>query len=83
MINPFNCKEVTTRLALGDMSQYSWRERLMIRLHLAICWVCRKYERQMKVIGRAFSSSIENLRRESDTGPFKERLIKRLRHRQE
>jgi len=82
MMNPLNCKEVTTRLALGDITIYPIRERLLIRFHLAICWICRKYERQLSVIGQAFTSSIVNLRHATDTGPFKERLVKHLTHRQ-
>ena len=78
MINPFNCKEVTTRLALGDLSGAGRLERLAIRFHLAYCWFCKKYERQMKVIGTAFRASIDDRRRQSDSAAFKERLLRSL-----
>ncbi len=73
MIGPLNCKEVTTRLALKDLQQYSLADRVMIRFHLMICWVCRKYEKQMKVIGLAFKSAYEK-RQTTDVPAFKARL---------
>jgi hypothetical protein len=78
MIHLLNCKEVTTRLALGDLSHYPWRERLLIRFHLAICWICRKYERQMNAISQAFKGSIETRLHQEDISKFHERLASRL-----
>jgi len=78
MIHPLNCKEVTTRLALGEIERYGWLDRLMIRFHLVICWICRKYERQLRVIGKAFALSLEQKRREADLSKLKARLIHQL-----
>jgi len=78
MIHPLNCKEVTTRLAFGDIDHYGWADRFMIRFHLGICWVCRKYERQMRMIGKAFQRAVVNSGMRNRTSDFKERLISRL-----
>jgi len=78
MMHLLNCKEVTTRLALGDIRQYPWWERLVIRFHMVICDACRKYERQLKVIGKALGISIEEKRRKTDTADFQKRLINKL-----
>ena len=78
MIHPLNCGEVTRKLALGDIGQYDFADRFMIRFHLVICWVCRKYERQMKVIGRTFARAMEQKEKSLRSPEFKERLIKRL-----
>jgi len=80
MIHPLNCREVTTRLALGDIEQYTWMDRFMIRFHLFICWVCRKYERQMKVIGLHFQRVARQEGLKQAAPNFKERLITRLQH---
>jgi hypothetical protein len=78
MMNLLNCREVTTKLALGDLSRYRWRERAVIRFHLSICWVCRKYEKQIKKIGLAFRMSIQQNLQTQNISKFKERLIHHL-----
>jgi len=47
------CKEVTRRIATEEFAEGSWRDRLAVRLHLAMCQHCRRYFRQMREIGRA------------------------------
>jgi hypothetical protein len=77
-MNPLNCKEVATKMALGDLSKMRWKDRFLVRFHMAICWVCRKYERQIKLIGRAFAVSIETRQSREDISKFRERLIQQF-----
>ena len=80
-MNPLNCKEVTTKLALGNLSQMTWKDRLLVRFHLVICWVCRKYERQIKLIGRSFSFLIDTQQSQEDIPKFRKQLIQQFRQR--
>ncbi len=74
-MNPLNCKEVTARMALGDLSQLSRLERWTVRFHMAICWVCRKYEKQIRVIAKAFQHNLETSVHAQDISNLKKRLI--------
>jgi hypothetical protein len=78
MIHPLNCKAATTKLALGDLSKMSWGDRLSVRFHLAICWVCRKYEKQVKVISKAFEFAASQAMASKDMVGFKKRLVQGL-----
>jgi len=78
VIHPLNCREVTTRMALGELDQYTFMDRFMIRFHLLICWVCRKYERQMKVIGLSFQHVVKQKGKLTASPGYKDRLLNHL-----
>ena len=48
-----SCKEVTTAVASDELARRPWGERLMMRLHLMMCWHCRRYAAQLAAIGDA------------------------------
>jgi hypothetical protein len=50
----------------------------MIHFHLAICWICRRYERQIKTIGLAFQSLAAQKGQVAFTPEFKNRLVAHL-----
>lgn len=77
--HPLNCKDVTTALALEGLEARSFGERAMIRLHLAICWLCRKYERQLAVLGQAFRQGAEAELGRHALDQFQEKLLHALR----
>ncbi len=77
-MNPLNCKEVTTRMAMGDLNQFSLKDRMTIRFHLAICLICRRYERQIKAIGSAWRYSIGQKLDSKDLPSLKSRLLHEL-----
>ena len=79
ILNPLNCREVTTRLALGDLQYWSAWDRFMMRFHLAICFICSKYERQMAVIGQAFRVLAQQKVRADDFSKLKVRFIDAMR----
>lgn len=41
------CKEVTALVIAREDRVLSWRDRLALRLHLAICAACPAFERQV------------------------------------
>ena len=78
MHHPLNCKEVTTLLTTTDIEILPWRERVVVRFHMVICYVCRRYERQIKLIGSAFRSTIEKNVHPEAIQQTKQRLIQNL-----
>ena len=45
-----NCKEVTRKLASGELEEAGWGQRLAVRFHLLMCRYCRRYAAQLKTI---------------------------------
>lgn len=45
-----NCREVAERASAYLDAGLGWRERLQMRLHLAMCRICREYVRQLGLI---------------------------------
>ncbi len=46
----FTCKQVSNALARKDYARMSPWERLMLRVHVALCIVCGKYNRQVMIM---------------------------------
>ncbi len=74
ILNPFKCREITTQIALGGIERASWTRRAAIRFHLVICWLCRKYERQLRVISKSFALNEQAFRRRYPSTALKTRL---------
>ncbi len=47
------CREVHRLVAAGYDRELGWGERVQIRLHLAICDACRRFDRQMRLLHAA------------------------------
>ncbi|MGH8434087.1 MAG: anti-sigma factor family protein [Pseudomonas sp.] len=45
-----SCKELVANSSDYLDGQLSFRERIAVRTHLAICWKCRRFIRQMRLI---------------------------------
>lgn len=83
----WTCKQVSNALAEKDYAKMTLRERIGLRIHIALCVVCGRYNRQVMIMqdaARAFR------RRENDqlekTGPClsgcdKDAIKHALRHR--
>jgi len=52
MILP-DCKEVSAAFARGDVASASILSKLRMKLHLAVCWHCRRFKRQIELIEEA------------------------------
>jgi hypothetical protein len=74
MILP-TCKEVSTALARGDYDGASVWIRLRARLHLAICWHCRRFKNQLGLIAAAFKQPVRTDRLEALERAILSRLL--------
>ena len=48
-----SCREVTEAVASGRLEGAPVRRRLALWMHLLVCSPCRRYERQIRALGRA------------------------------
>jgi hypothetical protein len=46
------CRQATQLASKQRDVALTWRERLSLRLHLLVCAMCRRYERQLGFLGR-------------------------------
>ena len=67
------CKEVTRIVAAEELDEAGWKRRLAVRLHLLMCWHCRRYAAQLRAIGEA-ARSILGTRPEDQDSEAIERL---------
>ena len=44
------CKKVSKTLAETDYDSLSWHKKLGLKLHVALCFVCGKFNRQVMVM---------------------------------
>jgi predicted anti-sigma-YlaC factor YlaD len=47
------CKQVSTLLAMDELSSVRWSQRLAVRLHLMMCDRCSTFRRWLDAIGDA------------------------------
>ena len=73
-----NCKEVSTLIARGELTQAPFMRRLAVRLHVAFCRHCRAFQRQLDAISRAARSATARLADEPGAG-FEATLTRRMR----
>ncbi|GIX22662.1 MAG: hypothetical protein KatS3mg121_1445 [Gammaproteobacteria bacterium] len=48
-----SCEETSRLLSEARERRLGWRQRLALRLHLALCSGCRRFGRQLDLLGRA------------------------------
>ncbi len=53
------CQEASRSIASDEFPTAGWRRRLSIKFHLLMCRHCRRYSRQIEVIGRATRRALE------------------------
>ena len=69
------CREVSRWIAGDGLDGASWTTRLAVRLHHLLCRHCRRYARQIRVIG---SAAREHWRSRADDPEARQRLHDRL-----
>lgn len=72
-----SCSDVARSVADGSYEESPGTRRVMLRLHMAVCWVCRRYAAQIRWIDRA-ARSVWGAPGPGDA-EFKRRLIARLK----
>ena len=73
-----SCRELALKLAQGEFDSLPWPKRLLMRIHLAMCGVCRRFERQIGILGEAYRHRRD---RQPDAGrlsALKKRLLEDL-----
>lgn len=50
------CREVAALVIAREDRALPWRERLALRLHMAVCAACPRFERQVLTLRRAFGA---------------------------
>ncbi len=63
-IRMMTCKEVSTRVSMGEMANAPMATRIEVWLHVAMCRHCRAFRRQMALIDRAAHLAAAVLERE-------------------
>lgn len=48
-----SCSDVARSVSDGSYDESSRSRRVMLRLHMAVCWFCRRYAAQIRWIDRA------------------------------
>lgn len=78
-MNFLSCRAVSRALAQGALEDASVLIRFLARLHLLYCRYCRKYLRQIRLLGRAARQWSSGLLDPAAEEAFKRRLIQTLR----
>jgi len=73
-----NCREVSTLIARGELTQAPLARRLAVRLHLAFCRHCRAFQRQLDAISLAARTATARAADEPGAG-FEAALTRRMR----
>lgn len=77
-----SCRDVSALVSQGMDGRVSWRRRLTIRMHLSMCSLCRRYERQLRLLREAADSYGDPERNQLEPGlsePAKQRLRESLK----
>ena len=70
--------EASEQSARRDLSELGGASRMAYRFHMAYCWFCKKYDRQLRLIGEAFRKCSEKKMATTDTDALKKKIIGRL-----
>lgn len=63
------CKEVTSLLIAREDQALPWRERMALRLHMAMCTTCPTFERQILTLRNAMQQWRNDQGSETNTLP--------------
>lgn len=72
------CKEVSTLVSTGGLSDAPLSRRLAVRLHLAMCRHCRALRRQVEAVARAARAAAAALEAEPSRD-FESKIAERLK----
>ena len=79
-----SCKEVSALVSQGMDARLPLRTRFSVRLHLCLCSICRRYEKQLRLLregARHYADPDQNPVEQSLSQEAKERLEKALEER--
>lgn len=70
------CRDVALLVSRGMDEPLPWSRRLLIRLHVGMCSLCRRYERQVRLVRHGVRQGAD-----PDTAPLPETLSPEARER--
>ena len=76
-----SCRDISRLISASMDRNLSWRKRLSIRLHVSMCGLCRRYEKQLHLLHEGvshYADPEENLVEKSLSLAAKEKLEKAL-----
>ncbi|MXV15809.1 hypothetical protein [Hufsiella ginkgonis] len=73
-----NCKQATFLIEKQSLTRLSLRESIELRIHLAGCSLCRLYQQQSGMIGRAVQQLLKSSREKPLDETFKQELQNRI-----
>ena len=76
-----SCKDISELISQSMDTRLPLRKRLAIRLHVALCSLCRRYEKQLQLMRRGlhhYANPDENAVAESLSAEARERLQQAL-----
>jgi len=74
-----NCRQASRLVSEGQDRTLSWRERWGLRMHLWMCSNCRRFERQIRLMRRAFSMLSRRAEDDSASGALSPDARERIR----
>lgn len=74
-----SCREVTDRLAEGELENAPWHTRLLVRWHLSMCAHCKRFARQLELIAKALRDMWKGRPDPGTLDAAKRRILSRLR----
>lgn len=74
-----SCREVSDRLAEGEVENLPWFTRLLLRWHLSMCEHCRRFARQIELISRALREHWNHQPSPERLKELKRRIMARLK----
>ena len=72
------CRDVVQLIGTDSLATASWRQRLAVRLHLAMCDYCTAYARSLREIARA-ARALAGRQTPSDSAAA-DRIAREVRH---
>ena len=72
------CRDVVQLIGTDSLATASWRQRLAVRLHLAMCEHCTAYARSLREIARA-ARALAGRQTPSDSAAA-DRIAREVRH---
>ena len=72
-----SCKDFALSVSTGEYDNAPWPRRLMLKLHYAACYICRRYAAQIRFLGEAARKGRSRVD-PAQAAQLKARLAKRL-----
>ena len=78
-MNPFSCRQASEHTAGRDGADLHGFALWAYRFHMAYCWFCKKYDRQIRFMGESLRRCTEKKLSEAHTEHLKKKIIDHLR----